>query len=149
MEEKNKRTNTNLGQLQAKKREFCDTLHSLCICRLSQACIWRETSTKASRNANSSLTIFPHCLLLTVLPHDCYLTPTGLFSVVDCISPSSFVNWPSVFSGTFLSSSTSGLVGDFEFSPLSGFRAKADKEILWQTRAHTPNTTNGHIVSHW
>ena len=35
---------------------------------------------KATRNANSSVTVFPHCLLLlTLLPLDCYLTPTGLF----------------------------------------------------------------------
>ena len=75
-----KRTNIDLGQLQAQEREFCDTLHSLCICWLLQACILRETSTKATRNANSSLTVFPHCLLLlTVLPLDCYLTLTGLF----------------------------------------------------------------------
>ena len=74
---KNKRTNTDLGQLQAQEREFCNTLHSPCICRLSRACILRETSTKATRNVNSSLTVFPHCfLLLTVPPLDCYLTPT-------------------------------------------------------------------------
>ena len=88
--------------------------------------------TKATRNANSSLTVFPHCLhLLTVLPLDCYLTPTGLF----CRSPSSFVNWPSVFSGTFLSSSTSGLTGDLALSPLCGFRAKAKR--FSDRRAHT------------
>ena len=32
--------------------------------------------------------------------------------------------------------------------PLGGFRAQADKEILWPARTLTPNTTNGHIVSH-
>ena len=52
---KNKRTNTDLGQLQEQEREFCDTLHSPCIYRLSPACILRETSAKATRNANSSL----------------------------------------------------------------------------------------------
>ena len=52
----------------------------LCIWRLSRACILRETSTKATWNANSSLTVFLHCLLLqTVLPLDCYPGPTGLF----------------------------------------------------------------------
>ena len=40
-----------------------------------------------------------------------------LLSVVDCISPSSFVNWPSVFFGTFLSSSTSSLAGDLIVRP--------------------------------
>ena len=46
---KNKRTNTALGQLQApKKGEVYVTLLccSPCICRLSRACILRETSTK-------------------------------------------------------------------------------------------------------
>ena len=48
--------------------------------RASWACIFRESSTKTTRNANSSLTVFPHSLLqLTVLPLDCYLTLTGLF----------------------------------------------------------------------
>ena len=75
-EKKNKRR--NFGQLQAQERVFCDTLHSPCICRLSLACILGETSTKATRNVDSSLTVFPHSLLLTVLPLDCYLKPTVL-----------------------------------------------------------------------
>ena len=47
-EKKNKRTNTDLGQLQAQEREVCVTIlcSFLCICRLSRACILRETSTK-------------------------------------------------------------------------------------------------------
>ena len=72
----------DVSQLQAQEREFCVTILSSfsCICRLSWVCIFRETSIKASRNATSSLTVFPHCfLLLTVLPLDCYPTPTGLF----------------------------------------------------------------------
>ena len=71
-----------LGLVQSQERHiFVTILCSFsCICRLSWACIFRETSTKANRNANSSLTVFPHCLLpLTVLPLDCYLTPTSLF----------------------------------------------------------------------
>ena len=36
-----------------------------------------------------------------------------------------------VFPGTFLPSSTSGLTGDLTLSPLCGFRAKTDKEIVW------------------
>ena len=139
---KNKRTNTDLGQLQAQEREFCDTLHSPCICRLSPVCILRETSTKATRNANSCLIVFPHChLLLTILLLDCYLTPTGLFC-----SPLSTALC--VFPGTFLSSSTSGLVGDLVLSPLCGFCAKTDEELVWVAPTQTPNTTNDHIVSH-
>ena len=50
--EENKWTNTDLGQLQAQEREFCGTLHSLCICRLLRTCIFHETSTKASSHAD-------------------------------------------------------------------------------------------------
>ena len=76
---KNKRTNTDFGQLQAQEREFV----TLCILRAFVDyrgwCILRETSTKATRNTNSSLTVFPHCLLLlTVLLLDFYLKPTAL-----------------------------------------------------------------------
>ena len=75
---KNEQTRTWVSS-KRKKGSFV-TLHSLCICRLSPACILRETSTEASRNANSSLTVFPHCLLLlSVLSLNCNITPTGLF----------------------------------------------------------------------
>ena len=138
----NKQTNTDLGQLQA---------HSPCICRLLPACILLETSTKATRNANSSLTVIPHCLLLlTVLPLDCYLRPTVLLC-----SPLSNASLrvplsthPFFFSVTFFSSSTYGLAGDLTVRPLCGFRAKADKEIFWTAHTHPANTTNGHILSH-
>ena len=118
-EKKNKRTNTDLGQLQAKEREVCVSIlcSFSCICRLSRACILRETT----RHANSSLTVFSLCLLLlTVLPLDCYLKPTVLLCAALSIALS-------VFSGTFLASSISGLAGDLELSPLCGFRAKIDK----------------------
>ena len=123
--EKEQTNKHGLGSAPSTRKGVCDTLHSPCICRLSQACILRETSLKATRNANSSLTVFPHCLLLlTVLPLDCYLTPTGLF----CPPLSTAL---SVFSGTFLPSSTSGLARDLAYSPMCGFRAKTDKEIVW------------------
>ena len=149
-ERKNKRTNTVLGQLQAQEREFYDTFHSPCICRLSPSCILRETSTKATRNANSSLTVFPHChLQLTILPLDCYITPTVLLCsllLTASLRPP-FVNSPSFFSGTFLSSSTSGLAGDLIIRPFVWVsRQSRQRDSL--TSAHTPNTTNGHIVSH-
>ena len=50
--EEEQTNNTDLGQFQAQEREFCDTLHSPCICRLSPACILRETSTKGTNNAD-------------------------------------------------------------------------------------------------
>ena len=74
--------NMDLGQFQVHEREICVTIlcSFSCICRLSWACIFRETSTKATGNADSSLTVYAHCLLLlTVLLLDCHLTPTGLF----------------------------------------------------------------------
>ena len=73
--------NMNLGQFQAQEREFCVTIFCSfsCICKQMWACIFRKTSTKATKNANSSLTVFLHCLLLlTVLSRDCYLSPTVL-----------------------------------------------------------------------
>ena len=80
--EKNKRTIWTWVSSKRKKGSFCATIlcSFLCSCRLSWAYIFRETSTKATKNANSSLTVFPHCLvLLTVFHRDCYFTPTGLF----------------------------------------------------------------------
>ena len=63
---------------------------------------------KTTRNANSFLTVFPHCLLL--------LTVHPLDSVVNCSLWVPFSTAP-VFSRTFLSSSTSGLEEDLEFKP--------------------------------
>ena len=138
-----------LGSAPSEKMDFCDTLHYLCICRLSPACILRETSTKATRNANSSLTVFPHCLLLlTVLPLDCYLTPTGLFC--SPLSTASFCLPLSTHTvSSLVSSSSRPLPVSQEISSSSHlfrFHAKADKEIVWP--AHTPTQHNGHIVSH-
>ena len=44
--------NMDLVQFQAQEREFCVTLHSPCIRRLSPACILHETSTKGTNNAD-------------------------------------------------------------------------------------------------
>ena len=75
MEEKEQTNKHGLGSAPSARKGVLDTLHSPCICRLSRAYI----STKATRNTNSSLTVFLHCLLLlTVLPLDCYLKPTVL-----------------------------------------------------------------------
>ena len=57
---KNKRTiwawvNSNARRLS------CNTVHSLCICRLSLAWNFSEIFYKATRNANSSWLVFPHC----------------------------------------------------------------------------------------
>ena len=51
-----KRTNeqTRTWSAPSAKKEVCDTVHSLCICRLSRACILRETSTKPLTMLTSS-----------------------------------------------------------------------------------------------
>ena len=105
---------------------------------------------KATRNSNLSLTVIPRCLLLlTVLPPDCYLNPTVLLCspLSTALSLGSFVNWPFLFSRTFLFSSTSGLAEDLVFSPLCGFRAKAEKEILWPAHIHTQHNEWLHSVT--
>ena len=113
-----------LCQLQAQERYFCDTLHSLCICRLSLACIFRETSS-SYKECQLILTVFPHCFLL--------------LTVVDCLSASPFANSFSLLSDiSFLP--TSGLVGDLELKPLFWFRAKADKEIVCLTHHRRSNS---------
>ena len=102
VKEKEQTKKHGLGSASSARTGVCDILHSPSICRLSQACILRETSAKTARNADSPLTVFSHCLLLlTVLPLDCYLKPTVLLC-----SPLS-----TALSGTFLLSSTSGLAG--------------------------------------
>ena len=103
VDEKVQMNKHGLGSAPSARKGVCDTLHSPCICRLSRACILRETSTEATRKVNLSLTVFPYCLLLlTVLPLDCYLKPTVLLC-----SPLSTAL--SVFSGTFLRPPTSVL----------------------------------------
>ena len=160
----------DLGQVQAQEREFYDTLHSPCISSLSPACILRKTSIKGTNNADifsrwltrflcrsSGLSshlsdsvlclasIFSCLFLLTVLSGrlpqaNCYTLP----SVVNYLSPFSFVHWPYVFSGTRLFSSTSGL----ELKPFVW--------VSWQNRqrdrltgAYTHTQLNSHIVSHY
>ena len=66
----------------SKRKKGCFV--TLCILRPSadyrRRVFCAKHSTKATKNTNSSLTVFPNCLLLlTVLPMDCYLTPTGFF----------------------------------------------------------------------
>ena len=129
----------DLGQLQAQEGEFCDPWHSSCICRLSPASILRETSTKASRNANSSLTGFPHCLLLlTLLPLDCYLTPTGLFcspfSTASLRLPSSTDPVSSLVPSSPRPRPVSWEISSS--SPLFGFRAKTKRSSDRPTHTH-------------
>ena len=80
------------------------------VCRLSRACIFCETSTKDSNNAD-------FCWLCHSLDSQLKADRSPVPSDVNCISPSSFVNWPCVFSGPKLSSYTSDtflLMGQIE-----------------------------------
>ena len=100
-----------------------------------------------SRNFYKLLGRPRYLLLLTVLPLDSYLTPTGLFSCPLLTALTGFLfrltlygflcQLAPVFSLTFLSSSTSGLVRDLEFKPFE-FRAKTEKEIVCQ--AYQPHS---------
>ena len=148
VEEKEQTNKHGLGSTPSARKGVCDTLHSLSICRLSRACILRETSTKATRNANSSLTVFPHCLLLlTILPLDYYLKLTVLLccplSTASLRPP--FVIWPSFFPGTFLSSSTSGLARDLTVRPFVWVsRQSRQRDSLTCARAHARIHTHTH-----
>ena len=105
------------------------TLHSLYICRLTLSCILRETS-KATRNANSSLTVFH------TAPGLC-LTPTGLFCSPLSSAPLRLPStthplWVPLPTGLF--SPSSGLVRDLELMPLFGFAPKQTKgSSAWRT----------------
>ena len=132
----------DLGQFQAQEREFCVTiLYSFsCICRLSWACIFRETSTKVTRNANSSLTVFFHSLLLpTVLPLDCYLTPTGHF----CSTLSTASLWVPLLTDLL------SFLGPSSPRPFPVSREISSSSPLFQNRQrdHLPGA-HTHIVSH-
>ena len=151
---KNKRTNIGLGQLQVQEGEVYVTFlcNSLCICRLSRACIFREkkkpltmlTSSRISlpglcrsTGLSSRLSNFcwlfssPYLHLLTasfswLCPSlDCYLKPTVLFSSALLCQLAL-----SVFSRTFLPSSTSGLAGDLALRPFVSV-SHQNKEIVW------------------
>ena len=89
VEEKNKRTNTDLGQLQAQEGEVCDTFCAFC--ELTRACTRAKTLTKPLAMLTHLLTDL-FCQLVSAAPF-CWLSS-------------------SVFSWTFLPSFTSSLVGD-------------------------------------
>ena len=142
-------------KFQAQEREFCGTLYSPCICRLSPACILRETSTKATSHADISRWLTrPLCRssgLYSRLSDFCWLRslpfllmPTSA-DYCQLLSPSFFTNRPSVLSGTFLSSSTSGFAGDLV---LKAF-VWVSRQNKQRDRTHTHTQPNAHIVSHF
>ena len=127
--------NMDLGQLQAQERQFFVTI--LCsyfvhFVDYRGRVFYAKFSIKATRNANSSLSVFPHCLfLLTVLSLDWSV----LLSVVDYLSLFSFDNWPLSSLAPFSPRPLPVSRETSSSSPLFGFRAKTDKEIV--CLAHT------------
>ena len=118
---------------------------SPCICRLSRACILRETSTKALGMLTHLLTaLLPssHCFLLLTVSF------SGQLSQADCSLLPSFVNWLSLSSlGPFLPLPLPVSREISPSGPLCGFHAKAHKEILWLACTHTPTQRMANIVS--
>ena len=156
-----------LGQFQTQEREFCDTLPSLCICWLSSTCIFRKTSTKATSHADifsrwlirllcwslglsshlSDFCWFPSLPCFPPPSADCCLLPLSVFlrqltpSVEFFLDPSSLC--PPVFFWT------SCLAGDLEFKPFVWVSHQSrQRDSLTDTHTRTPNTMNGHLVSH-
>ena len=109
VEEKEQTIKHRFGSAPSARKRVCDTLHSPCICRLSWACILRETSTKTTRNAKFDC--------LPSLPPSADRPSLGLLSQANRPPLLSVVDWPSVFFWTFLSSSTSGLAGGLAVRP--------------------------------
>ena len=156
-----KRTNEQTRTWASSKRKkegVCDSVYSLCICRLSRACILHKTFTKATNNAD----IFSRWLtqlcrstgLISCLSDFCWLSSLPCFHLLLPPSADCLILWTaiscwlsssalrcqlalSVFSRTFLPSSTSDLAGDFTLSPLCGFCTKTEKEIVWVAPAQT------------
>ena len=150
-EKKNKRTIWAWVNSKCKKGGSV-TLHSLCICRLSLTCSFREIST---RLIGMPTHLWPSSSLLTVvdsglrthlfcLPHCPW---TGLFSCPLSTAPLRHPS-PTAYSGflfptalTGVSLPTSSLVEDLELRPLFGFAPKQTKgSSAWRTT---------HIVSHY
>ena len=152
----------DLGQFQAQEREFCVTLHSSCIRRLSPACILHKTSTKGTNNTD----IFSHWLtwplcssssLSSRLSDFCWLCHSldsqlktdcsPLPSVVDC---SLWVPLSTPPLSSLGPSFPPPLPVSWEISSSGLFcvlRAKADKMILGPARTHTHTQHNEWLLS--
>ena len=131
-----KRTSEQYGLISAPNARKGDCVTILCsfsfICRLSWECIFRETSTS-----------YKECQLifdcLSSLPPSADRPSPGLLShanwslllcVVDCFSPSFFVNWPLSSLGPSFPPPLPVSSEISSSSPLFGFRTKTDQEIV-------------------
>ena len=150
-----RRTNEQYGlgsAPSARKGVFVTILCSFsCICWLSWACIFRETSTKGTNNTDvfSRWLTQPLCRssdLGSHLSDFCWLSFSGqptqnqpLSSALRCrlLRLGSFVNWPSVFSRTYFPSSTSGLVEDHELKPFVLVSHQTKRFSVQRTHPHS------------
>ena len=82
VEEKEQTDKHGLGSAPSARKGVCDTVHSLCICRLSPACILCETSTKSTNNALvNPASVGQQVLAVAFLTFvDSLLCPTSIFS---------------------------------------------------------------------
>ena len=118
---------------------FCTAFHAFC--RLSLGVYFSRNFSKATRNANSSWLVFPHCFLLLTVVDSGLLTHLDwslLLSVLDSSLRLPSTTDLSVFLYqlplSLLSDlpflPTSGLVRDLESKPFVWFRAKTDQGIV-------------------
>ena len=138
---KNKRTNTDLGQLQAQERDFV----TLCILRASVDDHGRVFCAKLLQKPLG----MPTHLWLSSLPAS-FCCSSFPWTAISRQLVSSYLHCRLPLS-VFLCKLTLCLLWDLPFLLYflsRGFRAKADKEILWPAPTHTPNTMNDHIVSY-
>ena len=108
---KNKRRNTGLGQLQALEGlSLCDTFVQLSVhLQAITGVYFSQNFLKATRNTDSSLD-YPTSIFSLPPSADCVLLCTAIWSRLFSSALLCLLTL-SVFSGTFLHSSTSGIVG--------------------------------------
>ena len=135
MEERTKNKRTIWTWVNSSARRLsCDTLHSLCICRLSLTCSFAKFP-QDTKNADSSWLVFHHCYWTLSHADWSLLCPE---STANCPSPSPVTNWllwvPLSKSSLSRSLTHFRHVEDRELKPLFGFAPKQTKGssvILW------------------
>ena len=130
-----------------------ETLHSPCICRLTLACILRETSTKRHQkcwhllslvkrplcgSSGLSIGFSNFCWLCHSLNSQLKADCSPLPSDVDCLSASPFANSPLASLGPGFPPLLPVLPEISSSSPLFWFRTKKDKENV--CLAHHPHS---------
>ena len=155
VEEKNKQTNTDLGHLQVQEAGM-SMWHFLYILWANASVYSSENSHKANSNADLFSRVGQHGLwkstgLSSRLSDICWLVS----SLLDSHLPDWLVLLTGLFCYLLLTVlwDLSSLVlsvswGISSAGPLSGFRAKTNKGILWLAPTYTPTQRMPNIVSH-